>query len=90
MTPMHLEANGTLLADGTLRFDAVPGLPPGRVRAVLQSLDAPAAAFETLSQHVARVRLEAEARGHRFQTGEEIHALIEELRTDPASVAGVP
>ena len=82
MAPMRLEADGTLLADGTLRFDAAPGFPPGRVHAVLSAVDAAAPAGESLTQYVLRARQEAEVRGHQFQGAPEIHAWLEELRAE--------
>jgi hypothetical protein len=83
MSRTQIELEGTLQPDGTLVLDGKPELPPGRVQVVLRALpQSPRRPAESLVEFVHRVRRESEARGHRFMTGEEANAWIEELRAD--------
>ncbi len=41
MSPTQAVVHGTLHADGTLRLDGSPGLPPGRVEVLLHLLARP-------------------------------------------------
>src|SRR5262245_19585875 len=83
MSPTQVEVHGLLQPDGTLILDEKPNLAPGRVKVVLQAVpQSPSKSSESLVEFVQRVRREAEARGERFMTDQEVTAWIEELRAD--------
>jgi hypothetical protein len=78
----QVEIQGVLQPDGTLVLDEKPNLPAGRVRVVVESQEPIAPPAEDLLDFVRRVQRDSLARGHRFQSDEELAAWIEELRAD--------
>jgi len=82
MSLTHVEVQGTLREDGTLVLDHRPGLPPGRVRVLVQTIAPPGPASEDWWQYLQRARKELEAMGYPFLNDEEAIAYIDELRAD--------
>src|SRR5262245_21730581 len=73
---------GVLHPDGSLELSGKLTVPPGRVRVRVESLEPQPHSSEGLFEFVQRIRRELQAAGHRFRTGEEIDAELEELRDD--------
>ena len=73
---------GVLHSDGSLELAGKLTVPPGRVRVHVESLEPRPQPTEDLIEFVRRTRRELEAGGHKFMTGEEATAWIEELRSD--------
>src|SRR5438105_1437580 len=73
---------GVVHPDGSLELSGKLTVPPGRVRVRVESLEPQAQPAEDLIEFVRRTRRDLEAAGHRFMTGEEATAWIEELRED--------
>jgi hypothetical protein len=70
---------GTLRDDGTLQLDdKVKGLPPGRVRIMVEEAPAPRTLTETMGQ----IRRDQEARGYRGRSHEEMLAEEERERVE--------
>jgi hypothetical protein len=74
------EMLGVVGPDGTLELAEKLTVPPGRVRVRVESLEPTTAPTEGLVEFVDRTRRELEAAGHKFRTGEEIDAELQELR----------
>lgn len=81
---------GVLNADGTLKLDDTPHLPPGRVEVVLQLLSPPQPPGEDWWQYLQRVRTEAVAKGESVRIEQEIEAERESFRGGDDEVAGAP
>ena len=70
---------GTLKDDGTLQLDdKVNGLPPGRVRVVVEEASSEPGWWVALQ----RIWADQDARGYRRKTKEEVDQLIAEMRAD--------
>ena len=86
METTEVVVKGTLKPDGTLELDEGPGLPPGRVRARLQTLEAPAEGEamegETPMDTLERSWADQRARGVAPRAVEEIDAQINKLRDE--------
>jgi hypothetical protein len=81
MSPTQVVVRGTLKPDGTLELEERPGLPAGPVEVIVRSLPEARAGAEDWWQYLQRARAELEALGHRFSTGQEVNAYIEDLRS---------
>ncbi len=73
-----IEVQGTLRADGTLVLDAKPNLPPGRVRATMQSVETRADVIDVLQ----RIHAEQTASGHVPRSREQIDADLAAMRQE--------
>jgi hypothetical protein len=82
MPTMTNDLLGVVHPDGSLELTDKLTVPPGRVRVRVESLEPPTPPAEDLIEFVRRTRGELKAGGHRFMTGEEATAWIEELRQD--------
>lgn len=81
MSAGTVEIMGTLREDGTLVLDQNPGLPPGRVKVLVeQTHERPS--FRDLRGFVERVRQEQRETGHMPRTREEIDREIAESRRE--------
>lgn len=80
----QVELQGTLREDGTLLLDERPGLPPGRVRVVLETVAASVPPAEDWWQYLRRARAELEARGYPFLDEQGVSAYLAELGADDA------
>ena len=76
------EVLGLVHPDGSLELSGKLTVPPGRVRVRVESLEPKPVPAEDLIEFVRRARRELEAAGHKFMTGQEATAWIEELRSD--------
>ena len=82
MASTIVEILGTVKPDGTLELEQKVGVPPGRVKVRLESVETRTPLQESLVDFVKRTRRELEEAGHKFMTEEEVAALIEDLRAD--------
>ena len=82
MSTTILEMLGTVRSDGTLDLDQKVTVAPGRVKVRLESVEPPSPPAQGLVQFVQSLRTEMAAGGHKFRTGEEIDAEINEMRND--------
>ena len=73
---------GMLKPDGSLEVAEKFGLPPGRVRVTVETLDEPAATEEDWFEYLQRARAERESAGATFRTKEEIDAEIDIMRDE--------
>jgi hypothetical protein len=80
MSTHQVVIQGTLKPDGTLELAEKPSLPPGPVEIIVRTLPA-TAPREDWWQYLQRARGELEAMGHRFASGQEIDAYLEDLRS---------
>ncbi len=72
MNPVQVVLEGTLKPDGTLELDQKPGLPPGRVRVLLQSAPAGTPGQRGLADVIDEIRQGQQARGFQGRSAEEI------------------
>ena len=89
MSINQIVLQGIVHADGTLELPQPLDLKPGPVEVILRPVSAPAHGGENWLQYLQRARAELEAMGHRFSTGEEINAYIEDLRSGDERVEEV-
>ncbi len=89
MSPSEVVIDGTLKPDGTLELDQKPMLAPGRVRVVVQRVEATreSATEESLWQFMQRTRRDLEATGSDFMNDNELQAHIDRLGKRDASPA---
>ena len=79
MSTDAIEIMGTLRADGTLVLDQNPGLPPGRVKVLVEQTHK-RQTFGDLRGFLDRVRQEQRETGHTPRTREEIDRELAESR----------
>ncbi len=82
MTPSQVVVEGTLKPDGTLELDGKPGMPPGRVRIILESLSASPQPGGDWWEVLERIWKEQAASGHEARAREEIDAEMSGLRAE--------
>ena len=79
MSATEAVIEGTLQADGTLVLDENPGLPPGRVRVVVQTMTA-LPEGDPFWDMMKSIWAEQKARGHVPRSTEQIEAQQREMR----------
>src|SRR5437763_1241552 len=82
MSLSEVVVRGMLKADGTLELVEAPPLAAGPGEVTIRPLAAASATQEDWWQYLQRARRELEAMGHRFASGEQVNAYIEDLRSD--------
>jgi hypothetical protein len=82
MTTNAIELQGTLREDGTLVLDEKPNLPPGRVKVMVQTLNAAEEDGNDVLAVLDRIHTAQALRGHVPRSVEEIDAYLAEMRDD--------
>jgi hypothetical protein len=82
MSLSEVVVEGTLKSDGTLVLDQPPSLAPGRVKVILQSVQAGASAGRGLADVIDEIRRDQQARGYQGRTAEEIEDGLREGEDD--------
>lgn len=82
MSLTRFVVTGMLKPDGSLEVAEKFGLPPGRVRVTVETLDEPATTGEDWFDYLQRARAERECAGATFRTREEIDAEINATRDE--------
>src|SRR5471032_2170213 len=78
MSLSEVVVEGTLKSDGTLELDQQPNLAPGRVKVILQPVQAGAPAQRRLADVIDEIRRGQQARGFQGRSAEEIEAELRE------------
>ena len=78
MSLSEVVIDGTLKSDGTLELDQQPNLAPGRVKVILQPVQAGASAPRGLADVIDEIRRGQQARGFQGRSAEEIEAGLHE------------
>jgi hypothetical protein len=83
MNGLQARVTGTLLADGTLRLDEKPDLPPGRVRIVLHREEPEPTAAPSLLTTLDDIHRDQQARGFQGLDQATLDARLQGLRDEP-------
>jgi hypothetical protein len=78
MSLSEVVIDGTLKSDGTLELDHQPNLAPGRVKVILQPVQAGAPAPRGLADVIDEIRRGQQARGFQGRSAEEIESGLRE------------